>query len=180
MFAIDRRTRAAVACAALMTFAGALRVAPTTAHDETAPTRQAVPPQATPKPERVTAVLPRRDPFAGGPSPAGASATPAAVVQATLPAIPAVLSALPPNAGAGGASFPFAPAEHVSAVVTGSHPFALIDDGSTTRLVSPGDRFDGERIVAIDGAGVHLETGTTLSTMSRPSFLQTTTGGRHP
>ena len=144
MFAIDRRTRIGLACAALIAFSGAVRAVPTTAHDGIVEAPVAVTTQPMPKADRIIAVLPRRDPFTGGPPSAVERSTAPGTVAPTLPTIPAVLGALPANAGAGGTPFPFAPAgpgnrnERVTAIVTGEHAFALIDDGSTTRLVSAG------------------------------------------
>jgi hypothetical protein len=51
----------------------------------------------------------------------------------------------------------------VTAVVTGTHPFALLEEGVTTRLATIGDRIDGAAIVAITAAGVRLADGTLLT-----------------
>ena len=86
---------------------------------------------------------------------------------APLPQIPAALRALPPNAGAGDNPFPFATGARTSAVVTavitGPHPFALVDESGTTRILTVGDRIDGDAIVAIDAAGIRLSNGPTLA-----------------
>ncbi len=179
MFAIDPRTRSVLAGAALIAYAGAFRAGPTTAHDAIA----AAPVARSTSPEPVTDspadVVPRRDPFAGGPPAAAGGQAPPTVAHVALPPIPPALRALPPNAGAGEA-FPFGSPERVTAIVTGGRPFALIDDGSTTRLVGSGDLVDGERVVAIDVRGVHLDGGTTLSVANGPLFSQPGAGGRRP
>jgi hypothetical protein len=88
-----------------------------------------------------------------------------------LPPIPAALRALPPNAGAPNGAFPFAAGPRttatVSAVITGPHPFALVDDGGATRMLTIGDRIAGEQVVAIDATGVRLSSGTVLR-VARP------------
>ena len=179
--ALDRTSRAALACAALLAFAGAFSSAPATVNDAGGTSTLTVRARAPAKPVRIVTILPRRDPFAGG--------LPAAVRTAARPAvappflsIPPALGPLPPNAGAGGGLLPTAPAKHVSAIVTGTPPYALVDDGSTTRLVTVGDRLDGASIVAIDTAGVHLTGGTTLPVTQRPSFQlqRPNAGGRQP
>jgi hypothetical protein len=172
MLALDRTSRVALACAGLIAFAGAFSTAPTTAHGEPVPTVIATATVPASTPTRFVVIEPRRDPFAGGMPPAVEPAPRTAVTQPPFPAIAPVLGPLPPNAGAGGGAFPFPAAEHVSAIVTGAHPFALIDDGSTTRLITIGDRCGGQRIVTIDPDGVHLEDGTTLPVTERPSFQQ--------
>jgi hypothetical protein len=105
-------------------------------------------------------------------------ATRPAVTPPPLLAIPPALGPLPPNAGARDGLFPLLPVEHVTAIVTGAHPFALVDDGSTTNLVTLGDRYHDERIVAIDSGGVHLESGTTVPVTQRPLFPKVNAGGR--
>ena len=108
---------------------------------------------------------------------AGVSVAPQAQVATPaippLPQIPAALRALPPNAGAGDGAFPFAAAAPriaatVTAVITGPQPFALVDEAGTTRMLTIGDRIDGQPIVAIDANGVRLSGGTTLA-VARPS-----------
>lgn len=53
-------------------------------------------------------------------------------------------------------------------MVTGTHPFALLDDGVTTRVVTIGDRIDGLVILAITAAGVRLADGTMLTMAATP------------
>ncbi len=53
----------------------------------------------------------------------------------------------------------------VTAVVTGPHPYALVEEPGGTRIVAPGDTVDGERVAAITTAGVHLAHGTTLTVL---------------
>jgi hypothetical protein len=166
---------------AIIAFAGSLCAAPTTAQiRDPLPTPPAMP---EPIPARITVIAPRRDPFAGGFLVASLSrmrtSNDAAVSTARLPPIPAVLAALPPNAGAPMTPFSATPAERVSAVTTGAHPFALLEDGSTARLVSIGERYAGHRISAIDQTGVHLDDGTVLRLSLRPSFATPDLGGQH-
>lgn len=178
MFALDAASRALLAAAAFAMFGAAFVTTPLVARGEAGAVADPAPAVATLAPRTTFAdVVPRRDPFAGGDAPArtsGPIAQPRAAVPAAplLPQIPAALRALPPNAGAGGGTFPFASAVRiaatVTAVVTGPHPFALVDEAGTTRMLTVGDRIDGEPIAAIDANGVRLAGGTMLA-VARPS-----------
>jgi hypothetical protein len=173
MFALDAASRALLAAAAFAAFGAAFITTPIVARGEagvdTAPARAF----ASLAPRTAFAnVIPRRDPFAGGDAPAraGISSPQARIAVAAippLPQIPAALRALPPNAGAGDGTFPFATGTRitaaVTAVITGPHPFALVDEAGTTRVLTVGDRVDGEAIVAIGADGVRLSGGTVLA-----------------
>lgn len=153
MIALDRRSRAAVATVALAAFAAAVVMtanAGTGASDAGGEVAPAAVPLVLATHDAAT--LPHRDPFAGGvplAKPAGSPALPA------LPRIPAAVGALPANLRAGGDA-------RVTAIVTGAHPSALVEAGDTVRLLVPGDAFRDDRVVTIDGAGVHLAHGGTL------------------
>jgi hypothetical protein len=106
------------------------------------------------------ATVPNRDPFAGGDD--ELRATPAARASLPpIPSIPSALAALPPNAGAAGVEFA-APGPRLAAVATGSHPYALVTDGASIRIVSVGEPLAGSVVTAIDGAGLRLADGTRL------------------
>ena len=93
--------------------------------------------------------------------------------------IPRALGPLPPNAGAMNAQLPFvAQTARVTAVVTGAHPFALVEDAGTTRLVTVGDRIAGELIAAIDGRGVRLANGRLLAVAPAATPVNPGSGGR--
>ncbi len=173
MFALGPRSRAALAAGGIAAFALAFATTPLVAPSAAAPPlADAAPPLAAPAPAAPPAELPRRDPFAGPPDPP-ASRPPAPVPAAIptlppLPAFPGAIGPLPPNAGALGGPLPAgghgaAAGARVTAVVTGPHPYALIEDSSGTRVVAPGDTVAGERVTAIDAAGVHLTHGAALS-----------------
>ena len=94
--------------------------------------------------------------------------------------LPSGLAPLPPNAGAGDVAPPFtipvpAPAQQpparVTALITGTHPFALIDEGGTTRLVTLGDRIGDDAVTAISGTGVRLANGRLLPLAPDPPSL---------
>jgi hypothetical protein len=174
MFALDAGSRTALAAAAFTAFGAAFVTTPIVARGDAGvvaiPIPSAAPlPAATP----LADVVPRRDPFDGGDAPATRpnSASPQTSIAMPalppLPQIPAALRPLPPNAGAGDTAFPFAAGARTSAVITavitGPHPFALIDEGGATRVLTIGDRIDGEPIVAIDADGVHLSGGMLLA-----------------
>ena len=180
MFALDAASRALLAAAAFVAFGAAFVTTPVVARGEAGTPANTLPAVATLAPQTaLTDVVPRRDPFAGGDAPARAGLSVAPQARVAVPAIPALsqipaaLRALPPNAGAGDGAFPFATAATrivaaVTAVITGPHPFALVDEGGTTRMLGVGDRIDGQAIDAIDANGVHLSGGTTLA-VARPS-----------
>jgi hypothetical protein len=159
MFSLGTRSRGTLIAGALLAFAGAYATTPIVARSAAAPpvafpSLLPSPPLATP----FAAVVPQRDPFAREPAPAASA----------LPAIPAAIGALPPNPGAP-ALVP-APAVRVTAIVSGRHPYALVDENATARIVSIGDTLAGERIEAIDADGIRLAHGTTLPLASSPPW----------
>jgi hypothetical protein len=174
MFALHAGSRALLAAAAFAAFGAAFVTTPIVARGEPGTVAEPQAPFASPVVRTALAdVPPRRDPFAGGDTLAPRSNMPEAHVPIAMPAIPAfpqipaALRALPPNAGAGDGAFPFASgprtAAIVTAVITGPHPFALVDEGGTTRVLTVGDRISGDAIAAIGAAGVRLSDGTTLA-----------------
>ncbi len=106
----------------------------------------------------------RRDPFAEPTAPAVLSATapartppgesieplPSNLAHDTIPALP---GAAPDPAGNG---------PRVSAIVTGPHPYAMLDTGGVHEIKGLGDRVGGIPIVAIDLDGVRLRDGERL------------------
>jgi hypothetical protein len=187
MFALDAGSRTALAAAAFAAFGAAFVTTPIVARGDAGVV--AIPiPSVAPLPAQIALadVVPRRDPFAGGdtpatrPSPGSPQTSIAMPALPALPQIPAALRPLPPNAGAGDAAFPFATGARTSAVVTavitGPHPFALVDDGGATRVLTVGDRIDGDAIAAIDADGVRLSGGTALPA----PHVRPTPGGRQP
>jgi hypothetical protein len=171
---LARASRLALAAAAFAAFAAAYATTPLSARGwlhSSARALEAAAPAASP---RDVVVVPVRDPFA---APAAAAERPPPAsprAEAALPAIPAMLAPLPPNAGALRTAPPQL-APRVAAVVTGPHPYALIDEGTTTRLVAPGETLGGVPIVAIDAGGVRLRTGTVV-----PPALPSVWGERRP
>lgn len=79
---------------------------------------------------------------------------------APIPGIPV----LPPNRAALGAvpGAPDAPVT-VRAIVTGTHPCALVDLAGAMILVRPGDRLLGRRVESIDLAGIVVTGGLRLA-----------------
>ena len=164
MLALGPRSRAALGEHALTAFDGAFVATPLAARSSAIEHPAAASAAAPlPDPAAVSVVVPRRDPFAGGVAEPRAAATPqVSAVLAAVPPIPATLGVLPPNAGAGGTMLPPASAARVTAIVTGPHPFALVDEGGATRVVGTGERIAGETIAAIGLDGVRLANGTML------------------
>ncbi|MDB5042147.1 MAG: hypothetical protein JWN27_2873 [Candidatus Eremiobacteraeota bacterium] len=165
MFALRRSSRVALAAAALAAFSAAYVATPIVARSQSGSLAERVPERASASPEPPAVVVaPRRDPFAGAPAGQASGSSRAAPGEsaARMPSVPAAVGPLPPNAGAGGGSFPLAPAMRVTAVMTGAHPFALVDDGGTTRIVATGDELGGAVIAAIRIDGIHLGSGAII------------------
>ncbi|BDE06385.1 hypothetical protein WPS_16610 [Vulcanimicrobium alpinum] len=174
MFALGRTERVLLAALALASLAGAFATTPIVARSAAALQVPAAMPSAAVLAADDPLVTPHRDPFAGGialtspaPSPAAVSAAPPALPA--IPAIPGFVRALPPNAGADGAPRPFA-APRLTAVVAGRHPFALIDDGGTSRLLTVGDAFGASTIVAIRDDGIALADGSRFGLDPAPTL----------
>jgi hypothetical protein len=184
MLALHAASRTLLAAAAFASFGGAFMTTPLAARVDAAAVAEPAPTVAALAPRTAFAdVVPHRDPFAGGDAPGTHTGAPLPALQTAtttasaaipaLPPIPAALRALPPNAGAGDTPFPFAggaacPTAVVTAVVTGAHPFALVDEGGMTRLLTVGDRIGADAITAIGSDGVRL-TGGTLLPVARSS-----------
>lgn len=188
MFALHAASRTLLAAAAFASFGAAFVTTPIVARGDAGFVVDAAPPAASSTPQSALPnVLPRRDPFAGGdasarPNVQSPTATP---TLAVLPQIPAALRALPPNAGAGDDTFPFATstpvAATVTAVITGAHPFALVDKVGTTRVVTVGDHIGSDAVVAIGADGVRLASGTKLTiapALALPPQAHPIPGGR--
>jgi hypothetical protein len=161
MFALDRSSRLALSAAAFAAFSAAYVTLPLAARSESRALTPAI--AAPPRPhERTTlVVVPRRDPFDDPPSSQRdetGMTRPHGDVR-NVPAIPPILGPLPANAGAAAGGFVAPQQLRVAAVVTGDHPYALVDEAGTTRIVSTGDRIAGATIVDIRSDGVHLVTG---------------------
>jgi len=189
---LGRCSRAAFALAAFAAFAGAYVTTPIAARSAAGTSPVVAPlPTPAPEPSRFAVVLPRRDPFGGAPDTFVAGRAPRAALSAASADLqspygppsnvpndatwPHGLAPLPPNAGAAAMPPPLAPvaaqslapaaqplSARVTALVTGAHPYALLDDSGATRLVTLGDRIGGTTIAAISASGVRLADGRTL------------------
>ncbi len=179
MHTLDRHSRTIILSSSAVCLIGALAASPMTARSAGA----ATPPLAMqPRSGLVApmpvipprAVRPQRDPFIGTRDEDVAAAMPArkfAAVPALPPIadLPRVPASLPPNAGAGeGTAVAYAPGTApitaaVRAVIVGPHPYAIVDEGSTTRVVGVGGDIGGKRVLAITLSGVVLGDGERLS-----------------
>jgi hypothetical protein len=187
---LDRRSRTAFALAAFAAFAGAYVTTPIAARSAAGTTPTVAPlPAPVPEPSRFAVVLPRRDPFAGALDTAAAGSARSDDARLSMPSNgpndatwPHGLAPLPPNAGAAAMAPPFAtvaaqslaPAAQplsarATALITGAHPYALLDDAGTTRLVTLGDRIGGTTIAAIFASGIRLADGRTLPLVTDPA-----------
>ncbi len=185
MLRLGPRKRAALATAGLTAFALAYATTPLVASDDTAilPAETTVPFAATPTVAPLAVVLPHRDPFAGMPeaqpstAPSAPSTTmpmvppPPTLPPLPIPPLPALppgavgelpsgaIGPLPPNIGAG-VGLPPTDGVRVTALITGARASAIVEDRNGTRVVAVGDLVAGDRVTAIDAAGVHLARGT--------------------
>jgi hypothetical protein len=153
-------SRAVLALAGIIALAAAFAGAPLVARGgaRAVPllsTRAADPPIAPPD----AATVPNRDPFEGGDDERRATGAARASLP-PVPSIPLALPALPPNAGAAGEFAAGGP--RLAAVATGSHPYALVTDGASIRIVSIGVPLGNSVVTAIDGGGLRLADGTRL------------------
>jgi hypothetical protein len=181
MFGLRRSSRVAFAAAALAAFSAAYVTTPIVARSQSGSRAERVPERPSPSPESPAVVVaPRRDPFAGAPVAQVPGSSPAAAREALarMPPVPAAIGPLPPNAGAGVGPFPLAPALRVTAVMTGVHAFALVDEGGTTRIVTTGDEFGGAVIAAIRIDGVRLTSGAIVP-LTTPASAQSPPPERH-
>lgn len=166
MFALDRASRTALAASAFVSFGAAFVTTPTVARGDAEPVPASTL-TVTRLPARIAVadVVPRRDPFVGDDEPrrdTGVAQLPVPTpIGRPLVDVAPSLHALPPNAGAGDSLFPFAvrSAVVVTAVVTGSHPLALVEDAGTPRVVTIGDRIGTDAIVAIGIDGIRMTGG---------------------
>ena len=70
-------------------------------------------------------------------------------------------ASLPANIGAGGGQPPYgAVGSTVLAIITGERAQALISDGSSTRILTVGERLDGHHILEITASGIRLDDGS--------------------
>ena len=163
VFALAPRSRALLAAAALASFAAAFATTPIVARGAgniapLDPSHVATLPAPTP----LLVVVPRRDPFAGGADgpPASAPTPDVADARARL-AMPNVMLPVPPSLGT--PVFQPVATSRVTAIVTGGHPTALVDENGSARIIAVGDLFAGARVVHIDLNGVRLTNGATLA-----------------
>jgi hypothetical protein len=208
MFRVSRASRAVLAGTAFAAFAGSFVATPFDARGAADVAVHNVPrPAASTTPAAFAAILPRRDPFAGDLPPRRGettmpitapplpfAATPTPFAAPPMPAvagttIPAGLAPLPPNPGAFGTPLSnagVAPAPQiggsvrVTAVITGAHPYALIDDAETARLVTIGDHIGEDIVAAITADGVQLVNGRTLRLSPESPPARPQLGGHAP
>jgi hypothetical protein len=187
---LDPFSRGAILALTALCAAGAAELAPTPARgffDQAGP--QGVPRSAVALAAETVAIVPvLRDPFAE-PKPQNAALAPAAtpttalaptlvdaptttnapVRRGTIETLPSNLTSdtIPTLPGA-----PPEPAEplvtgagsaRITAIVTGAHPFAMVESGGNHEIKGIGDRLGGIPIVAIDIDGIRLQNGGRVS-----------------
>jgi hypothetical protein len=152
-FAHDKRPL--FAAAALLCYAAAIILAPTGARSQLDSRTRVADVAETRIEPAPRAIAPERDAFA-----------PRASVEddppPVLPTPPPQLPRLPvPHVVP--AMAPAAVASHVTAIVTGTHPTAIVDSTEGSRLVSIGDALDGSTVVEITDDAVMLANGKRLT-----------------
>jgi hypothetical protein len=165
---LDPISRGAIVGSTALCLAAAVALAPTVARSAISPLVYAAPDLPRINDDAADTTLPiGRDPFAApAPSAAPAVASPAPLwtPSATLgvPTLPSNLAedAIPLMPGA--TSPAVADGTRVTAVVTGSPPYAIIERSGRHDIKGIGDRIGQATIVGIDLAGVRLSDGTRL------------------
>lgn len=158
---LDRFSRTAIVGFSALCIWGAFAFAPQRARGSVA-VSVPIPGLIEPR-EAVAAPVPvRRDPFA---EPAATYAPAVANSALGLPRSAGTVGPLPPNLSDDGVPAMPAPSNgsvRITAVVTGAHPYALIDNGGVHAIKGLGDRIAGVPIDAIDLDGIRLHDGTHL------------------
>jgi hypothetical protein len=179
---LDQFNRGAIVALTALCVAGAAELAPTAARgflDEAGP--RGVPRPVVALAADTVGIVPLlRDPFAE-PRPRNVSlasaVTPTTVLAPTITDAPAprgTIETLPSNLASDTIpTLPGAPADsagslgpgtgaRITAIVTGAHPFAMVENGGDHEIKGIGDRLGGSPIVAIDIDGIRLQNGGRL------------------
>jgi hypothetical protein len=165
---LDLTSRGAIIALSALGVAGAIKLGPAPAEIPFAQRSwRPLPSIARSVADTVAPVVARRDPFAEpAPSPAATSAA----MQAHVPAVGAI-EPLPSNLahdtipalpGAPPDEPPATSDPRVTAIVTGAHPYAMLDSGGVHAIKGLGDRVGGIAILSIDLDGVRLSDGRRL------------------
>jgi hypothetical protein len=104
-------------------------------------------PFAEPVTGQMTAVLARAPGMPHGPI----GALPSNLSSDTIPSMP------------GGEPIPAFEAPRITAIVTGAHPYVMLDTGGVHEIKGIGDRVHGIAIVSIDIDGIRLQSGERLT-----------------
>jgi hypothetical protein len=163
----DFISRGAVVALSALSVAGAIKLAPGPAQSVGAePALRPPAPAIHVAGERIALVTVQRDPFA---EPAAPSPLPAAL-SASRTLVSEKMDTLPSNlandtipAVPGSAADPVASGPRVTAIVTGPHPYAMLETGGVHEIKGLGDRVGGVAIVAIAIDGVRLGDGRRLA-----------------
>jgi hypothetical protein len=163
----DFLTRGAVVVLSALSVAGAIGLAPGPLQSPGAEAAlRPLPPLVGLADDRIAPVTVGRDPFA---EPAPPRAVPAASQAAPTPPVSGTTETLPSNLPndtipvlPGSPPDPVAGGPRVTAVVTGPHPYAMLETAGDHEIKGLGDRVGGVGIVAIDIDGVRLGDGRRL------------------
>lgn len=147
--------RVVLATGALICYAAAVALSPSDVRSQlNVPSGEALPESRLPIETPPAAITPEGDAFA-----------PRAAIEDDPPRAPAVqpsTAALPALHAAPVVVPRRRPDTRVTAVAVGARPTAVVESGSTSRVVGIGDPLDDSTIDAIDGDGVRLANGHRL------------------
>jgi hypothetical protein len=164
---LDFISRGAIVVLSALSVAGAIKLAPGTAQNSFAEqARITLQPVVRSADEPIAPVAIRRNPFAEPVPPTVLRATspartslgeaieplPSNLANDTIPALPGAAPDLASSANG----------PRVTAIVTGPHPYAMLDTAGVHDIKGLGDRVGGVAIVAIDLDGVRLGDGKRL------------------
>jgi hypothetical protein len=158
---LDSFSRAAIVGLIALSVAGAVALAPVRAHDSTmhAPPSRIVAAAQAPAP---VAVAIARDPFAepaAAPAPATQAAAQPIAGHGPIGPLPSNLSTDVIPAVPGTAAESSGTSPRITAVVTGAHPYALVETDGVHEIKGIGDRIGGSPVTAIDLDGIRLQNG---------------------
>jgi hypothetical protein len=164
---LDPFSRGAIVALSALCVVGILALAPVGVRSSIEDVHVQPPPLAVTAADRTGPVVAiQRDPFTepiASVAPASAEVARASGGQGALGPLPSNLSSdtIPAVPGTSPNSSDAAP--RVSAIVTGAHPYAMLETGGMHLIKGVGDRIDGFAIISIEFDGVRLQNGQRLT-----------------
>jgi hypothetical protein len=168
---LDPFGRGAIIALSALCVAGVFAFAPIRGRSSSADVQLRLLPQVAESAGERIAILPvRRDPFAQPHAPATVPTAPAELPPpGTLGTLPANISGDPIPAIPNQTSDALAAPSRITAIVTGAHPYAMLETAGVHEIKTIGDPVAGSAIVSIDLAGIRLQNGAHLALTSAGS-----------